>query len=108
MLHQAASFEVTLIRHRNDIEENMWRTHQHLIDSESRINIELSTSNRCHSFQVDSPFIIGEISADFQHGILMSNRQRVDKDAPIGYNIFQSILIICNGWGGGWSSSTLM
>ena len=108
MLHQAASLEVTLIPHRNDIEKNMWRTHQHFTDFESRINVELSMSNRCHSFQLDSPFIIGEISTDFQRGILMLNRWRVDKDVSIGYNIFQSILIICRGWGGGWPNTTLM
>ena len=45
VLPQAASLEVTSIRHWNDIEKTMLWTHQYLIDFESRIDVELSTLN---------------------------------------------------------------
>ena len=56
---------VTLIRDRNDIEKKHVEFHQYFIDFESRINLELSTLSQCQFFQVDSPFIIDEISPNF-------------------------------------------
>ena len=61
-----------------------WRTHRYFIDFESQFDVELSTSNRCHSFHVDSPFIIDEISMNFRCGNSMSNRLRIDEDVSIG------------------------
>ena len=84
MLRQATSLEVTSIRHRNDIEKSTWRTHRYFIDFESRIDAELSTSNRCHLFHVHLPFIINEISTNFRCGISMSNRWRIDENVPTG------------------------
>ena len=49
-----------------------------------RIHVEISTSNRCHIFHVDSPFEIDEISTNFPRGILTSNRWRIDEDVSIG------------------------
>ena len=54
-LTETASTAVTSIRRRNDIEKSTWRTHQYFVDLESRIHDEISTSNRCHNFHVDSP-----------------------------------------------------
>ena len=48
-----------------------------------RIHVEISTSNRCHIFHVDSPFEIDEISTNFPRGILTSNRWRIDEDVSI-------------------------
>ena len=45
MLRQTTSLEGTSIRHRNDIEKSTWRTHRHFIDFESRIDVDLCTSN---------------------------------------------------------------
>ena len=38
------------------LEKSTWRTHRYFVDFESQIHIEISTSNRCHDFHVDSPF----------------------------------------------------
>ena len=81
---ETASTEVTSIRRRNDIEKSTWRTHRYFVDFESRIHVEISTSNRCHNFHVDSPFKIDVISTNFPRGISTSNRWRIDKDATIG------------------------
>ena len=43
---------VTSIRLRNDIEKSTWRTHRYFVYFESRIHVEISTSNRCHNFHV--------------------------------------------------------
>ena len=56
----------------------MWRTHRYFVD------FEISTSNRCHNFHVDSPFKIDVISTNFPREISTSNRWRIDKDASIG------------------------
>ena len=82
---ETASTEVTSIRSRNDIEKSTWRTHRYFVDFESRIHVEISTSNRCHNFHVDSPFKIDVISRNFPHGILTSNRWQIDKDVSIGF-----------------------
>ena len=63
---KTASIEVTSIRRRNDIEKSTWRTHRCFIDFESRIHFEISTSNRCHNFHVNSSFKIDEILANFE------------------------------------------
>ena len=82
---ETASTEVTLISRRNDIEKSTWRTHRYFIDFESQIHVEISTSNRCHNFHVDSPFKIDVISTNFLRGISMSNRWRIDEDVSIGF-----------------------
>ena len=61
-----------------------WRTHQYFIDFESRIDIQLSTSNRCHSFHVHSHFLIDEISMNFWCRNSISNRCQIDKNVSIG------------------------
>ena len=58
--------------------------HVLLILNPRRIHVEISTSNRCHIFHVDSPFEIDEISTNFPRGILTSNRWRIDEDVSIG------------------------
>ena len=82
---ETASTEVTLISRRNDIEKSTWRTHRYFIDFESQIHVEISTSNRCHNFHVDSPFKIDVISTNFLRGISTSNRWRIDEDVSIGF-----------------------
>ena len=84
---EIASTEVTSIWRRNDIEKSTWRTHRYFVDFESRIHVEISTSNRCHNFHVDSPFKIDVISTNFPRGISTSNRWRIDEDESIGYCI---------------------
>ena len=90
MLLQTTSLEVTLIRHRNGIEKSMWRTHQYFIDFESRIDVELYMSNRCHLFHVDSPLITDEILTNFRRGISISNLWRIDEDVSIGFTLSTS------------------
>ena len=75
---------VTLIRHRNEIEKSTWRTHRYFIDFATRLHVEISTSNRCHNFHVDSLFKIDEISTNFLCGISTSNRWQIDEDVSIG------------------------
>ena len=87
---ETTSTEVTSIRRLNDIEKTTWRTHQYFVDFESRIHVEISTSNRCHNFHVDSPFKIDEISTNFPRGISTSNRWWIDEDVSIGF-IYPSI-----------------
>ena len=55
---ETASTEVTSIQRRNNVEKSKWKTHRYFVDFESRIHVEISTSNRCHNFHVDSPFKI--------------------------------------------------
>ena len=81
---ETESTEVTLIRRRYDIEESTWRTHRYFVDFESRILVEISTSNRCHDFHVDWPFKIDVILTNFPRGISTSNRWRIDEDVSIG------------------------
>ena len=76
--------EVTLILPRNDIEKSTWRTHRYFVDFESRINVEIFTSNRCHNFHLDSPFKIDAISTNFPRGISTSDRWQIDEDVYIG------------------------
>ena len=81
---ETASTEVTSIWCRNDIEKSTWRTHRYFIDFESRIHVEISTSNQCHNFHLDSSFKIHVISTNFPRGISTPNRWRIDEDVPIG------------------------
>ena len=81
---ETASTEVTSIWRRNDIEKSTWKTHRYFVDFESRIHVEISTSNRCHNFNVDWPFKIDVISTNFPQGISTSNRWRTDEDVSIG------------------------
>ena len=64
---ETASTEVTSIRRRHDIEKFTWRTHRFSFDFESQIHVEISTSNGCHDFHVESPFKIDVISTNFPH-----------------------------------------
>ena len=85
---ETASIEVTSIRRRNNVEKSTWKTHRYFVDFESRIHVEISTSNRCHNFHVDSPFKIYVISTNFPRGILMSNRWQIGEDVSIGLMSF--------------------
>ena len=62
------------IPHQSDIEKTTWKTHRYFIDFESQINNELTTLNQLHLFHEDWPFIIDEISTDFQSGL--TNQER--------------------------------
>ena len=88
---ETTSTEFTSIWHRNDIEKSTWRTYRYFFDFESRIHVEISESNRCHNFHVDSPYKIDVISTFFPRGISTSNRWRIDEDVPIG--IIASLLL---------------
>ena len=81
---ETASTEVTSTGRRNNVEKSTWKTHRYFVDFESRIHVEISTSNRCHNFHLDSPFKIDVISTHFPRGISTSNRWRIDKDVSIG------------------------
>ena len=81
---KTVSTEVTSIWRRNDIENSTWRTHLYFVDFESRIHVEISTSNQCHNFHVDSLFKINVISTNFPRGISTSNRWRINEDVCIG------------------------
>ena len=80
---ETASTEVTSIRRRNNVEKSTKRTHRYFVDFESRIQVEISTSNWCHGFHVDLPFKIYVISTNFPRGISTSNRWRIDEDVSI-------------------------
>ena len=80
---KTSSTEVTLIWRRNDIEKSTWKTHQYFVNFESQIHVEISTSNRCNSFHVDSPFKIDEISTNIPRGISTSNRWQIDEDMSV-------------------------
>ena len=80
---ETASTEVTSIWRRNDIEKSTWRIHRYFVDFESRSHVEISTSNRCHNFHVDSPFKIDVISTNFPRGISTSNRWRIEEDVSV-------------------------
>ena len=90
---ETASTEVTSIWRRNDIEKSTWRTHRYFVDFESRIHVEISTSNRCHNFHVDSPFKIDVVYTNFPRGISTSNRWRMTKICPLGNNISSKLSV---------------
>ena len=85
---ETASTEVTSIRRRNNVEKSTWKTHRYFVDFESRIHVEISTSNRCQNFDVDSPFKIDVILTNFPRGISTSNGWRIDDDVSIGLILF--------------------
>ena len=89
---ETASTEVTSIGRRNDIEKSTWRTHRYFVDFESRIHVEISTSNRCHNFHVDWLFKINVISTNFPRGISTSNRWRIDEDVSNGMSHFYLLI----------------
>ena len=91
---ETASKEVTSIQRRNDIEKSTRKTHRYFVDFESRIHVEISTSNRCHDFHVDSAFKVDVISTNFPRGISTSNRWRIDEDVPIGIFFFKLVLLL--------------
>ena len=91
MIEWTGSTVVTSIQRQNNIEKSTQRTHRYFVDFESRIHVEISTSNRYHNFHVDSPFKINEISTNFPRGISTSNRWRIDEAVSIG--IIHSILL---------------
>ena len=80
---ETAITEVTLIRRRSDIEKFTWRTHRYFVTFESQIHVEMSTSNQCHNFHVDSPFKIDVISTNFPPGILTWDRRQINEDVFI-------------------------
>ena len=84
MSRQGASLKVALIRNRNNIEKFTCRNHRYYIDFESWINVELSTSNWCHPFHMDLPFMIDKMSTDVWRRISVSNRWWIDEDMSIG------------------------
>ena len=84
---ETASTGVTSIWRRNNTEKPMWRTHRYFVD------FEISTSNRCHNFHVDSPFKIDIISTNFPRGISTWNWWPLDEDVSIGYLL--SYLLTC-------------
>ena len=59
------------------------------VNLESRIHVEVSTSNQCHISNVDFPFKIDKISTNFLRGISTSNRWRIDEDMSIGYLLLE-------------------
>ena len=71
---ETASTEVTSMQRRSDIEKFTWRTHQYFVDFESRINVETSTSNRCHNSHVDSILKVDVVSTNFSRGNSTPNR----------------------------------
>ena len=79
--HQVAGLKVdsTLKRHQKYHGEKSLT-----FNFKSQIGVELSTSSRCYSFHVDSPFIIDEISTKFWSGKWMSNRWWNNNDVSIG------------------------
>ena len=84
LLHQAASLEVPPTGQRSNIGKSMWKTHHFFIDFESRIDVQLFMSNRCHSLQGDWAFIIDGCSVWNSDVDSMANqRKRVHWEATI-------------------------
>ena len=69
---ETGSKAVTSIQHRNDLEISTFRTRQYFVDFESRIHVEISTSNLCNSFHVD---------------LQVQNRCNLDKQPAWNFNI---------------------
>ena len=100
---ETESKAVSPIRHRNAIEKFTWKTHRYFVDFESRIHVEIFTSNLCHYFHLGSPFKIDEISTNFPRGISTSNRWRIDEDVSIGKfvvtkQLFRFLLTDSKNW----------
>ena len=81
---ETASTEVKSIRRRKNIEKSTWKTHRYFVDFESRVHVEISSSNRCHNFHVDLPLKIHGILTNFPRRISTSNRSRIDEDVSFG------------------------
>ena len=101
VLYQKRSLEVISVWHRNNIKKTTWKNRWFFIGFDSRIDIELSTWNRCHLFEVDSAFIIAEILTNFLRGIPMWNGWWMDEDVSIGLklhliNLTGRICFSCN------------
>ena len=82
---ETANTEVWSIRCGNKVEKSTWRTHLYFVDFESRIHIEISTSNLCHNSHIDSAFKIEVISANFPRGVSKSNQWLIEEDVSIGF-----------------------
>ena len=64
--------------------KSTWKTHRCFVDCESRMHVEISTSNRCHNFHVDLPDkLVGNLT-NFPRGIWTSNGWWIHKDVSIG------------------------
>ena len=81
--------EVTSIWRRNNMEKSRWRNYRYFVDFESRIHVQVSTSNRCHNFDVDSRFKIDVISTNVPPGISTSNQWRIDEVVSIDFFFFE-------------------
>ena len=78
---ETASTEVTSIWRRNDIEKSTWRTHRYFVDFESRIHVEISASNRCHNFHVNSSVKMDVISMKNRWTFHVEFRRRIDGES---------------------------
>ena len=94
---ETASTEVTSIRRQNDIEKSKWNNHWYFIGFESRIHVEISSSNWYHNFNVDSPFKIDVISTNFPSGISPLNQWRINKDVSNGILLWTYVISDLNG-----------
>ena len=56
-----------------EVEKSTWKTHRYFLDFKIGIHVEISTSNRCHNFHVNSSFNINEVSMNFRRGTSPSN-----------------------------------
>ena len=90
---ETATTEVMSNRRRNDIEKSNWRTHQYFVGFKSWFHVEISTSNWCHNFYVDSLFKIDVISKNFPRANWKSNRWRIDEEVSIGFHIQCNVFI---------------
>ena len=90
---ETATTEVMSNRRRNDIEKSTWRTHRYFVGFKSWFHVEISTSNWCHNFYVDSLFKIDVISKNFPRANWKSNRWRIDEEVSIGFDIQCNVFI---------------
>lgn len=84
MLRQTTSLDVVSIRCQNNMDKSTWRNGRYFIEFEIQVDVGLSTWNQCHLFDVNSFFIIDEISTNFRYVILMLNRWQIEEDVSIG------------------------
>ena len=89
---ETTSKAVTSIRHWNYIEKSMRKTQQNFVDFESRIHIEISMSNRCYNFHVDSPFKIGKSRRTFYVELRCRTDGESTKMCPFGFNFVKEFL----------------
>ena len=74
MLRQTTSLDVVSIRCQNNMDKSIWRNGRYFIEFEIQVDVGLSTWNQCHLFDVNSFFIIDEISTNFRFGTSMSTQ----------------------------------